>query len=66
MGVSLVHDLESETGSVKYVGPSGDDVVLVIDDGLVEVESIKVESHSRHAQSGEPNTDNRPSSQKEM
>jgi hypothetical protein len=39
---------------------------LAIQNGLIKVEAIKVKGHCRHAKSSEPDTNNRPSSQKKV
>ena len=66
MSISFVHDFHSKTCSVEDISPSRDNLVLTINQRLVKVKTIKVKGHSRHAKSSEPNTHNRPSSQKKV
>ena len=40
MSVPLMHNLESKVGAVQNVRPSWDNIVLAIEKGLVEVETI--------------------------
>jgi hypothetical protein len=40
MGIPLVHHFHTKTGSVKNVGPSIQDMALIIHDGLVKIETI--------------------------
>ena len=66
MSVSLVHNLHPKTSSVEYVSPSGDDTVLTIHQGLVEVEAVEVEGHGGHPKGGEPDADDGPGCQEEV
>ena len=66
MCIPLVHDFHSESSSVEDVSPGVDDFVLSIDDGLVKVEAVEVESHGRHAEGGKPDADDGPSSEEEV
>ena len=40
MGIPLVHHFHTKTGSIKNVGPSIQDMALIIHDGLVKIETI--------------------------
>ncbi len=66
MGVTLVHDFHSEACSVKDVSPGVDDASLGLDDRLVEVEAIEIESHGGYAKGGEPDADHRPGCKEEV
>jgi hypothetical protein len=66
MSITLVHNLKAKIGSVKNVSPGVDHLPLRADKALVKVETIKIESHGRNAQSSKPNTNNRPSSKEEV
>ena len=66
MRVSFVHDLHTKSGSVKDVGPSVEDVSLVVLDRLVEVEAVEVESHGRDAEGGKPDSHDWSRSEEEM
>ena len=66
MGVTLVHDFHSESGAVEYVCPGVEHSSLSVDDGLVEVEAIEVESHGRDAEGGKPDSHHWPRSEEEM
>ena len=66
MGVSLVHDFHSESGAVEDVGPGVEHSSLSVDDGLVEVEAVEVESHGRDAEGGKPDSHHWPRSEEEM
>ena len=41
-------------------------MVPVIDNGLIKVEAVKVESHSANTQASKPNANNRPCSQEKV
>ena len=66
MGIALVHHFHAEAGTVEDVGPGVDHAALAIEDRLVEVETVEVESHRAHAQGGEPDANHGPSSQEEV
>ena len=66
MCVTFVHDFHTQTSTVKNVCPSVEDTTLTIKDGLVEVETVQVESHGADAQGSEPDADNGPGSQEEV
>ena len=66
MSITLVHDFHTQTCTVQNVCPSVEDVSLVILDGLIEVESVKVECHGANTKSSEPDADNRPRSEEEV
>ena len=66
MGVTLVHDFHTQIGAVENVGPGVDDTSLRINDGLVEIEAIKVEGHGGDSHSRQPDSDHRPGSQEEV
>ena len=66
MCISFVHDFESKVCLVKNVCPSTNNTSLTIKKGLVKIKAVKIKSHRRHAKSSEPDTNNRPSSQKKV
>ena len=66
MSVALVHYFHAQTSTVEDISPSVDHMTLVVNDRLVEVETVEVESHRGNTESGEPDTDNRPGSQEEV
>ncbi len=66
MSVSFMHDFHSKVLSIENIGPSINDMVPRIDNGLIKVESVKVESHSANAQASKPNTNHRPSCQEKV
>ena len=47
--VTLVHNLESKVSSVQHVSPCWYDLAISVNDGLVKVKPIKVESHGADA-----------------
>ena len=66
MSVALVHHFHAEVGAVQHISPGVQDAALTIKDGLVEVETVQVESHGADAQGSEPDADNGPGSQEEV
>ena len=66
MSVALVHNFHAEVGAVQNVCPGVEHTTLTIKDGLVEVETVQVESHGADAHGGEPDADNGPGSQEEV
>ena len=64
--VPFVHDLHTESGTVKDVCPGVEHMSLVVLDGLVEVEAVEVESHGRDAEGGKPDSHHWPRSEEEM
>ncbi len=66
MCISFVHDFHSESGTVKHVCPGIEHSSLSVNDGLVEVEAIEVESHGRDAEGGKPDSHHWPRSEEEM
>ena len=64
--VSFVHDFHTESCAVKYVCPGVEHSSLSVNNGLVEVEAIEVESHGRDAEGGKPDSHHRPRSEEEM
>jgi len=64
--VPFVHHLHSQTGTVQYVCPCVEHTTLTIKDGLVEVETVQVESHRGYTKCGEPDTNNGPCSKEEV
>ena len=66
VGVTLVHDFHAESCTVEHVCPGGEDVSFIVQDGLVEVETVEVECHGADAEGGKPDADNRPCCQEEM
>merc|ERR1711991_754640 len=66
VSVALVHHFHTEVGAVQHIGPGVQDAALTIKDGLVEVETVQVESHGADAHGGEPDANDRPGSQEEV
>ena len=66
MCVALVHYLHPEVGTVKNISPGVQNTTLTVDDGLVKVEAIQIESHRRNTQSSEPDANNRPCCEEEV
>ena len=66
MSVALVHHFHTKTSTVQHISPGVQHTILRIDDGLVEVETVQVERHRGHTQSGEPDANNWPSSKEEV
>ena len=66
MSVALVHHFHAEAGTVQHISPGVQDAALTIKDGLVEVETVQVESHGADAQGSEPDANDRPGSQEEV
>ena len=66
VSITLVHHFHTQTSTVENVCPSVQDATLTINDGLVEVESVQVECHSRDTKSSEPDTNHRPRSQEKV
>merc|ERR1712230_172073 len=66
VSVALVHHFHAEVGAVQHISPGVQDAALTIKDGLVEVETVQVESHGADAQGSEPDANDRPGSQEEV
>jgi hypothetical protein len=66
VGIPLVHDFHTEVSAVQDIGPSVDDTRIGVSKGLNEVQTVEVESHGTDTESGEPDTDNWPSSKEEV
>merc|ERR1711943_161800 len=66
VSVALVHHFHAEAGTVQHISPCVQDAALTIKDGLVEVETVQVESHGADAQGSEPDANDRPGSQEEV
>merc|ERR1712100_998464 len=66
VSVALVHHFHTEVGAVQHISPGVQDAALTIKDGLVEVETVQVESHGADAQGSEPDADNGPGAQEEV
>ena len=66
MSVALVHHFHAEVGAVQHISPGVQDAALSIQNRLVEVETVQVESHGADAHGGEPDADHRPGSQEEV
>ena len=64
MSITLVHHFHTETSTVQNVCPGVEHTILRIDDGLVEVETVQVERHRGHTQSGEPDANNSQAARK--
>ena len=66
MGVPFVHNFHSKSCTVEHICPGVKDSSLPINDGLVEVETVEVESHGRDAEGGKPDSHHWPRSEEEM
>merc|ERR1711991_751251 len=66
VSVALVLHFHAEVGTVQHISPGVQDAALTIQDGLVEVETVQVESHGADAHGSEPDADNGPGSQEEV
>jgi len=66
VSITLVHYFHAQTSTVEDVGPSRDDAVLTVDQRLIEIKPVEVESHRAHSEGGEPDPHNWPSSKKEV
>merc|ERR1711943_70258 len=66
VSVALVHHFHAEAGTVQHISPGRKHPSLTIKDGLVEVETVQVESHGADAQGSEPDANDRPGSQEEV
>ena len=66
MSVTLVHDFNTEICTVEDICPRVNVVTRFIENGLVEVETVEVESHGGDTESSEPNANNRPSCKEEV
>jgi len=64
--VPFVHHLHTQTCTVQNISPGVQDFALTIHDGLVEVETVKVECHGANTKCSEPDTDNRPCCEEEV
>ena len=64
VSVALVHHFHAEVGAVQHISPGVQDAAPTIKDGLVEVETVEVESRGADAQGSEPDANDRPGSQK--
>ena len=60
MSVALVHDFDTEVGTVDNVGPGVDDTALRVDNRLVKVGSVEVEGHGGDTHGSEPDSNNGP------
>ena len=58
VSVALVHNFHTQTSAVQHICPGVEHTTLTINDGLVEVETVQVERHRGHTQSGEPDANN--------
>merc|ERR1712100_85587 len=66
VSVALVHHFHAKAGTVQHISPGVQDSALTIEDGLVEVETVQVESNGANAQGSEPDADNGPGAQEEV
>ena len=66
MSIALVHYFHAQTSTVENISPGVDHMTLIVNDRLVEVETVEVEGHRGNTKSGEPDTDNGPGSQEEV
>ncbi len=66
MCVTLVHNFKAKVSSVYNVSPSWNDFAVCINDGLIKVKAIKVESHGADTHRGKPYANDGPSSEKNI
>lgn len=66
MRVPLMGHFHPETSAVQNVRPGVDYMALAIKDALIKVQTVQIERHRTNAKSSEPDTNNRPSSQKKV
>ena len=66
MSVTLVHHFHTQTSTVEHICPGVDHFALGLNNRLVEVETVEVECHGGHTQSGKPDTHDRPCSKEEV
>ena len=66
MSVPFMHNLYSEVCTIEDIAPGIDDSRFRVNDRLVKVKTIKVESHCGYTERCKPNANHGPSSKKEM
>ncbi len=66
VSVTLVHDFHAKTSTVENVCPSRENVTIVVQDGLVEVETVQVECHGANTKCSKPDSYYRPCCQEEV
>ena len=66
MGVTLMHHLKAQVGTIQNVSPSVDHATIVVQERLVEIKAVEIEGHSGDSKSGKPDTYNRPGSKEEV
>ena len=66
MSITLVHYFHTKSSAVENVCPGIQNSSLSIKNGLVEVETVQVECHGGHTQSGEPDANNWPCCEEEV
>ena len=60
MGITLMHYFHAKTSTIKDVGPGLYNMTLTLNNGLIEVKSVEVESHGADAERGKPDSQDRP------
>ena len=66
MRVTFMHHFHTKVGTVDNVGPSIDHTSFRINNGLVEIEAVQVESHGRNTHSSQPDSNHRPGGQEKV
>ena len=66
MSVSFVHHFHSETSSVQDVCPGVHHTTFTLNNGLIEVKPVEVESHGADAEGGKPDSHDRPGGEEEV
>jgi len=66
VSVTLVHYLDTKISTVEDISPRVNVVTRLVENRLVEVETVKVECHSGNTNSSEPDTNYRPSCKEEV
>ena len=61
-----MHNFETQPSTIKNISPCINYMTLIINNRLVEVETIQIEGHRGYTKSGEPDAYNRPGSKEEM
>ena len=64
--VTLMHNFHTQTSAVENVCPGVQDLSLIIQNRLVEVETVQVECHGANTKCGEPDADYWPCCQEEV
>ena len=66
MSVTFVHDFDTEIRAIDDIGPRVDEMTRRVDNRLIEVEAIEVESHSGDTERSKPDTDDWPCTEEEV